>query len=319
MLSRLRLIASLCLPLAALPALAAAVGKKDSLSERIPAKQREYQIVLQGKKFETRAAGVTALFVYLQVLEGQLKKEGKKKKFKYDKKSGNDEKRVAVFLDTRGGDLNRARCALRYRKTLEKWDPRAAKWLRVEAKDSRANLTIKHNADSEAAALRIDLTPAAAYLRGGKSKGKWQSKIEWDLYQPGNEKYGYSISLYGKHFRSCVSGVGDLRDVKAVGKLLPGVAKRLKLPEVTKLTRRYEFRWTRDNIKLEMGGKDCAGTLMLVYRTKAAMDAGTSAPEKVEFSWRLKQDEKNWKKKSFHYSEIVRKELWKGPWAKPAK
>ncbi|MCH8921809.1 MAG: hypothetical protein IIA67_01535, partial [Planctomycetes bacterium] len=180
MLSRLRLIASLCLPLAALPALAAAVGKKDSLSERIPAKQREYQIVLQGKKFETRAAGVTAFFVYLQVLEGQLKKEGKKKKFKYDKKSGNDEKRVAVFLDTRGGDLNRARCALRYRKTLEKWDPRAAKWLRVEAKDSRANLTIKHNADSEAAALRIDLTPAAAYLRGGKSKGKWQSKIEWD-------------------------------------------------------------------------------------------------------------------------------------------
>lgn len=308
-------VAMLCLSLAALPALAAGADgkKKASSADEGPSKQFEYQVLLQPQKFKTRAAGVAKFFAYLEDdIEGELKK----KKFKYTKETGNNEKRVAVFLDTSGGDLKRARFALRYRRTLEKWDSRTKKWLEVKAEDSHANLTIKHNAVSEKVALREDLTPADAYVRGAENKGKWQSKLEWDYYQPGNKKCAYSVSLYGKHFRSCVGGLQDLPDMKAVGKLLPGLMKRLKLPETTKLTRRYEFRWTRDDIKLELGRKKCVGTLMLVYRTQEELDAGSSAPQKIEFSWRLK--EKSLNKKSIANSETVRKMLWKGVWAVPA-
>ena len=64
MLSRPRLIAMLCLSLAAMPAIVANADKKNSPTIKVPDKQREYQIVLQGKKFETRAAGVTPAPAY---------------------------------------------------------------------------------------------------------------------------------------------------------------------------------------------------------------------------------------------------------------
>ncbi len=305
------IFAAVCFSLAALPNPSSGADKDGSSKTKGPRRQREYQIVLHGKIFKIRAAGVTEFSDHLQELEGKLGKE----KFNFDKKSGDDEKRMAVFLDTAAGDLKRARYALRYRLTLEEWKgKKTAVWKDLNYEDSHAELTIKHNAKTEAAALDAPLNPVAGYLRGDENEGKWQSKLELDLYQPGTEKYGHSVSLYGKHFRTCVKRLDDLSNMKAVGELFPGLLKIPKLTRKTRLVRRYEYRWTRDGIELKFDNKKCSGTLMLVYSSKNKMNDGTSAPDKVEFSWRLKEG-KNWTEESLKYSEIVREELWKKPWA----
>jgi hypothetical protein len=278
-------------------------------SEKVaPTRQKEYQVILRPEKFSSRAAGVKKFLKYLQQVEDDLKQDGKKT-FRYVKDTGENEKREAVFFDTADGTFKKARYAIRYRRVLEEWVPNASDWMKP--KNARGELTIKHNAEQEASALGAELTPADDY------RGKWDAKIELDLYQPEFKKYGYSVTLYGKRFRKWIDGPADLKKVASLAKLFPEFTKDQGLSDQTvPLVRQHEYRWTRDEIQLAMGEKmRCKGTLSLVYDTRVAMDAGNSAPRKIEFSWRLKQGQPNWKDRATQVSEVVRKHLWKGKWA----
>jgi hypothetical protein len=273
-----------------------------------PSRQKEYQVILRPERFSSRAAGVKKFLNYLQQVEDDLKQDGKKT-FRYIKDTGENEKREAIFFDTTDGSFKKAHYAVRYRRVLEEWVPNASDWMKP--KNARGELTIKHNADQEALALGAELTPADDY------RGKWDAKIEQDLYQPEFKKYGYSVTLYGKRFRKSIDSPARLKDVASLAKLFPKFTKSQELSDqAVPLVRQPEYRWSRDEIQLAMGEKmQCKGTLSLVYDTRGTMDAGNSAPRKIEFSWRLKQGQPNWKARATKVSEVVRKHLWNGKWA----
>ena len=283
--------------LAALPWCAAQAAKKDKTNPNIPPRQREYQVVLRPKAFENRKAGVERFIEYIEALEDS----GFLKDFKFKRNSGKDHRREAVFFDTRDGDFSKRDLVLRFRRRLD------------DGNDSHAELTIKHNAPSEAKAWITGLGPSIEYLQ---ANGKFESKIELDLYEPGNSKYGYSVTLHGKRFRSQLAAPEDLGDLRKVEKMLPELVKLLRLPATTPLTiTRHEYRWTRDEIDVTLAKKKCHGTLSLAYKTKQEMEDGTSAPTRIEFSWRLKQGKNEWKKKVFRDSGKLLSRLWRSTWA----
>ena len=265
----------------------------------MPPRQKEYQVVLLPELFQDRNHGVKAFFKYLEKLE-----DGKQvKRFTYKKKSGKVDAREVTFLDTRGRDLAKAGYAVRYRRWLDEEKP-------------AGELTVKHNAPTEQAALAAPLSPSPAYLEEGKSR----AKVEHDLYEPGNAKFGYSVTLYGKHFRQQVTSAGDFVNVAAVGRFFPGLVAQLELAGESPLTAtRHEFRWAHDEIALKFAGESCQGTLLLLYRTKKELDEASGPPQRIEFSWRLKEGEKHWQPEVFQAADAVSRFLWEDDWAeKPA-
>ena len=102
--------------------------------------------------------------------------------------------------------------------------------------------------------------------------------------------------------------------------MLPMVVRGLRLRGTAPLTiTRHEYRWTLDEIDLTIADKKCHAALSLAYKTKQEMEAGTSAPTRIEFSWKLKEGKNEWKQKVFRDSDKLLLHLWRSNWAEPTR
>lgn len=229
---------------------------------------KEYQIVLKNDAWVSFVTGQQALLQLLQDMEDNPALD-----FKYKSGSGEYSERAGVRYDTPQGWLSASHLNLKIESSQKDSEPRGKLKLKYNCSDSDACVDFRHPE-------RAFSYPAEKYADDARFK------LELDMHQT----YGkYGLGGWVKRKKHIeLTTLADAENYFPGLKRVPGFVAATPLQPI-----KTYYERVFDEIKVKFAGYRGEAALVVRYP-----DAASAMPERVELSFKLKQDKDGWEQEA---------------------